>query len=188
MIQSAVQLCSKSQLLFPWQQSCQPDEVRIVTKESVFFSLITSLLPRSVVLQQSPFVHWRSVFCHCQFICISLCFNHSLVLSFCHCAALTAPLFPVNRKCTEISSRWQIKILNLFLLRESAKKSRYHIHLLMLWYPHEMQPSCSRSCQQTSNDVARQGGQEKHGVSYNGNMMEMWYWMLKITCLLLWNV
>lgn len=51
---SALQLQSKSQLLFPCQQSCQPDEVRVVTKESVFFSLITSLLHRSVCVAAEP--------------------------------------------------------------------------------------------------------------------------------------
>lgn len=51
---SAVQLRCKSQLLFPWQQPCQPDEVHVVTKESVFFSLITSLLHRSVCVAAEP--------------------------------------------------------------------------------------------------------------------------------------
>lgn len=54
MVPSAVQLQSKPQLLFPWQQSRQPDEVHVVTKESVFFSLITSLLHRSLCGAAEP--------------------------------------------------------------------------------------------------------------------------------------
>jgi len=53
-VHSAVQLQSQSQLLFPWQQSCHPDEVHVVTKEPVFFSLITSLLHRSVCIAAEP--------------------------------------------------------------------------------------------------------------------------------------
>lgn len=72
----------------------------------------------------------------------------------------------------------------------------------MPWHLHEVQPFRWPSCQQTSNDAARWvvwgwTGKIQFGclvwgllVGFfcNGNMIEIWYWILKKTCLLLSNI